>query len=500
MGLVSLLNASLSSFPFDFKSSNDYFKYLTLHADEINPLDILKSFNRKTQLNKVKNTPLYDIVIIGGGATGAGCLYQATLRGYSACLVDSNDFASQTSSKSTKLLHGGIRYLEKAFWNLDKRQYDLVTEALHERKHFFQLAPYLCYNVPILIPADSYLRLPYFYAGAKVYDWLSGKESLNPSFFLSKQLMLSFFPQLNPSRFIGGVIYYDGMQNDARMNMMLCLTSCYYGANLLNYVEVTKLTRDSSNAVNGVVVVDKITNESFEIHAKAVINATGPFTDTIMKLDNPNHENLVVPSRGTHLTLPSYICPSDMGIVDPSSDGRVTYLLPWQNEAIAGTTDVKCDTKPDSTPSQSEIDWILKELKTYLHPDLPLDSGDIKSSWSGIRPLIRDPDAKDTKELVRSHKVITSPSGLISIVGGKWTTYRQMAKDTLESIQIQPSNKSIHNKTILGGAGWNSFYFIELMKEFKINEDVITTNIDCETYIAELWHIWIPLVKNGNRK
>ena len=476
--MLTLLNAKLNSLEIDFKSSIR--QAFTMYCDDVNPITLFKqAFNRESQLKDIKSTD-YDIIIIGGGATGAGCCYQATLLGYKVCLLDANDFASQTSSKSTKLLHGGIRYLEKAFWNLDKRQFDLVTEALHERKHFFHLAPQLCYNVPILIPSDSYFRLPYFYAGAKMYDWLSGKESLNPSFFLTRKLMLSFFPQLNPTRFIGGVIYYDGMQDDARMNMMLALTSAYHGANLLNYAKVTKLIK-TNGAVIGVEVHDQINDKSFSINAKAIINATGPFTDHIMRLDDQEHQDLVVPSRGTHLTLPAYICPKNMGIVDPSSDGRVTYLLPWLNESIAGTTDEKCPVTTNSVPSQHEVDWILKELKTYLHPNLPLDYSDIKSTWSGIRPLIRDPDAKDTSALVRSHKVITSPSNLISIVGGKWTTYRAMAKDTIEEaarigkLELKPNGAKWQR--ILGGDDWHSFHFIELMKQYEISEDVILSLI-----------------------
>ena len=477
--MISFLNAIQNSLDFDFTLLPNYI----MHCDDLNPMTILKSFTREKQLLKIKENN-YDIIVIGGGATGAGCCYQATLQGYKVCLLEANDFASGTSSKSTKLLHGGIRYLEKAFWNFDKRQFDLVKEALHERKHFFTIAPQLCYKIPVLIPSTSYMMLPYHYAGAKVYDWISGKESLNPSYFLSKKLMLSLFPQINPNRFVGGVIFYDGMQDDARMNMMLALTSAFHGATVLNYAPVTSLLKDN-NRITGVVMKDKLDNSEHHINAKIVINATGPFTDQLMRLDNPGHSDIVVPSRGTHLTLPSYICPKEMGIVDPSSDGRVTYLLPWLNESIAGTTDEKCDVEEHSKPTQQEIDWILKELKTYLHPDLPLDKDDIKSTWSGIRPLVRDPDAKDTSALVRSHKVITSNSGLISIVGGKWTSYRAMANDTIEAAQSNGLGKTITSikSMMLGAENWHSFYFADLMKKYKINEDVLLIHADCKTFI-----------------
>jgi glycerol-3-phosphate dehydrogenase len=288
----------------------------------------------------------YDLVIIGGGATGTGCALDGASRGLKVALLERDDFSSGTSSKSTKLVHGGVRYLEKAFLRLDYEQFLMVKEALAERSTFLRIAPHLTETLPIMLPIYRWWQIPYYWAGSKAYDLVAGQRGLQGSYFLSKSRALQVFPMLRKDSLVGAMVYYDGAQNDARTNVALALTAIQQGGTVTNYTEVVDLIkepvkgeREGLPQIRGVIVKDRQSGETFKVYCKGVISATGPFCDLIRKMDDPTCDNLVQPSVGTHIVFPSYYSPRQMGLVDPaSSDGRVIFFLPWEGNTIAGTT------------------------------------------------------------------------------------------------------------------------------------------------------------------
>ncbi|KAG5976406.1 hypothetical protein E4U58_004354 [Claviceps cyperi] len=383
----------------------------------------------------------YDLLIIGGGATGTGIALDAVTRGLKVALVERDDFSSGTSSKSTKLVHGGVRYLEKAVWNLDYSQLELVIEALRERKGFLYIAPHLSRSLPILLPLQNWFEAPYLWAGCKMYDLLAGSQGLESSYLLSRRKALEAFPLLNRHHLVGALVYYDGQHNDSRMNVSLALTAMLYGATLLNHVEVTALEKDANGKICGAKVKDVIAGHEtastssapFTVRAKGVINATGPFTDAVERMDDPQRKEIVAPSSGAHVMLPGALCPNGMGILDAAtSDGRVVFVLPWEGVTVAGTTDNACPVEAEPVALQDDVDFILKEVSKLLEPESAVTRDDVLATWSGIRPLVRDLNAGNTESLVRSHLVTVSPSGLLTCAGGKWTTYRQMAQDAVD--------------------------------------------------------------------
>ena len=337
----------------------------------------------------------YDLLVIGGGATGSGIALDAATRGLKVALVERDDFSSGTSSKSTKLVHGGVRYLEKAVWNLDYSQYQLVTEALRERTNFLYTAPHLSSWLPILLPLQKWWQAPYFWAGAKFYDFLAGSEGNPSSFFLTRSKALEAFPMLNKNNVVGALVYYDGQHNDSRMNVSLAMTAALYGATVVNHMEVTSLEKDASGKLCGAHVRDLISSPEpdnersgdFCIRAKGVINATGPFSDAIAQMDQPKQKEIVAPSEGVHIMLPGYLSPNKMGLLDAStSDGRVMFFLPWQGNIIAGTTDSPCSVAENLVAREKDIEWILNNIRGYLTPDLNLQRSDVLAAWSGMAP------------------------------------------------------------------------------------------------------------------
>ena len=394
---------------------------------------------------------VYDLLVIGAGATGAGIALDAATRGLKVAVVERDDFSSGTSSKSTKLVHGGVRYLEKAVWELDYNQYALVKEALRERKFFLDTAPHLSSWLPIMLPLDKWWKAPYYWAGTKCYDFLAGSEGIESSYFLTRSKALDAFPMLKKDNLVGALVYYDGAHNDSRMNVSLAMTAALYGSTVVNHIEVTGLEKDANGKLCGARVRDLVQDKNgkkpdeFVIRAKGIINATGPFTDGIRKFDDETVKDIVAPSSGVHVILPGYYSPQKMGLIDPkTSDGRVIFFLPWQGNTIAGTTDSPTEISQNPVAKEEEIDWILSEIRHYLSPDINVRRGDVLAAWSGIRPLVKDPNAKNTESLVRNHLINVSPSGLLTCAGGKWTTYRQMAEEAVDeaiktfSLQTRP--------------------------------------------------------------
>ena len=424
----------------------------------------------------------YDLLIIGGGATGVGVALDAATRGLKVALVEKDDFSAGTSSRSTKLVHGGVRYLEKAFFNLDRGQYDLVQEALHERFTFLNIAPYLATELPIMCPLYKWWQVPYYYLGTKAYDFVAGKRGLESSYYLTKHRALQEFPMLKTDDLIGAVVYYDGQQNDSRMNVALAKTAEYYGADIANHVEVVSLHKtkleDGEEKLHAATVRDTLTGKEWQIRAKGIVNATGPFADLIRKMDEPDCKNLISPSSGTHIILPHYFSPEHMGLIDPAtSDGRVIFFLPWEGNTIAGTTDTSCDLSFNPKPTEKEIEFILNEVSHYLDPDIKVRRGDVLAAWAGIRPLVRNPNAANTSELVRNHLLYFSKSDLLTITGGKWTTYREMAEETvdaaIERFGLSPKNGCVTENTLLiGSHGYNPKSYIRLIQQFGMETEV----------------------------
>ncbi|KAJ2741257.1 mitochondrial glycerol-3-phosphate dehydrogenase [Coemansia sp. BCRC 34301] len=424
----------------------------------------------------------FDILVIGGGATGAGCTLDAATRGLRVAMVERDDFSSGTSSKSTKLVHGGVRYLQKAIMGLDYEQWKMVREALHERKTFLKIAPYLSNELPILLPVYKWWQLPYFWVGCKVYDLLAGKQGITGSYALGRSKTLESFPMLRAEGLVGSMVYFDGQHNDARMNAALAVTAAAHGAVVANHVEVTGLVKEKdasgTERVCGAQLRDNETGEEWTVRAKGVINATGPFSDAILKMDEPQMSDVVAPSSGVHLVLPSYFSPKSMGMLDPATtDGRVVFFLPWEGGVVAGTTDTVCRVEADPRPSEAEIEWILAEIRRFLSPDVKIRRGDVLSAWSGIRPLVRDPKAANTKDLVRNHMIHVSGSGLVTIAGGKWTTYREMAKETVDRALtefgvVAPRNCQTESVRLIGSHAWSDTMFIKLIQTFGVDAEV----------------------------
>lgn len=450
----------------------------------------------------------YDLLVIGGGATGSGIALDAATRGLKVAVVERDDFSAGTSSKSTKLVHGGVRYLEKAVWELDYNQYALVKEALRERKYFLNTAPHLSQWLPIMVPVQKWWQAPYFWAGTKAYDFLAGSEGIETSYFLTKSKAIDAFPMLKRDNIIGAMVYYDGAHNDSRMNVSLAMTAALYGTTVVNHLEVTGLDKDANGKLCGARAKDVVTElnggkaEEFKIRAKGIINATGPFSDAIRKMDEPDVKEIVAPSAGVHVILPGYFSPSNMGLIDPStSDGRVIFFLPWQGNTIAGTTDQPCEIEAQPQPTEKDINWILSEIRGYVAPDITIERSDVLAAWSGIRPLVRDPKAKNSESLVRNHLVTVSPAGLLTCAGGKWTTYRQMAEEAVDEaidvFKLKPRQMDslpdisgvggsglvadgatldgtcqTHQVRLIGAHGFSKTLFINLIQHFGLETDV----------------------------
>ena len=367
----------------------------------------------------------WDLLVIGGGATGAGIAVDAAARGYSVLLCEAADFGSGTPSRSTKLVHGGVRYLQQG--NLS-----LVMEALHERGRLLRNAPHLVRELGFVVPHYAWWEAPWYGIGLKVYDLLAGKYGFGSSKLLSKEKVLEEIPTLETDGLRGGVRYFDGQFDDARLLISLVQTAAAQGATLLNHARVAALRHNSAGLVCGAIVHDRESGEEFEVQARAVINATGAFVDEVRRLDDPSARAIVTPSQGVHLVFDRRFLPGDTAIMVPRTrDKRVMFAIPWHGHTLVGTTDTPIESASLEPRAQAEeIDFLLETSAEYLENDPTRD--DVLSVWTGIRPLVGSSDEDSTASLSRDHTVLTSASGLVTITGGKWTTYRRMAKDAVK--------------------------------------------------------------------
>jgi len=384
--------------------------------------------NRDEMVARVRNRKEpWDIVVIGGGATGAGVAVDAASRGYDVLLLEREDFGKGTSSRATKLVHGGVRYLEQG-------NVSLVMEALKERGILLRNAPHIVKDLKFIVPNYSWWEAPFYGIGMKVYDFLAGKYSFGASKVLSLEETLKLLPTIRQDGLRGGVMYHDGQFDDTRLLINLMTTAAEHGATLLNYAGVVELTKDDGGFIQGVTAVDGESGERFEIAARSVVNATGIFTDEIRRLAEPTVQQMMVPSQGIHLVFDRSFLVGDTALLVPQTDdGRVLFAVPWHNRTLVGTTDTPIESVSyEPLPFEEEIEFVLETAGRYLSHKPTRE--DILSVYVGIRPLVKAAGASDgkTSSLSRDYTIHIDHSGLLTIVGGKWTTYRHMAEDCVD--------------------------------------------------------------------
>ena len=387
--------------------------------------------NRKEMAERLNRDILWDLIVIGGGASGLGVAVDAAARGYQTLLLEQHDFAKATSSKSTKLIHGGVRYLQQGNVNL-------VLEALKERGLLMKNAPHLISNLSFIVPNYKWWDGPFYGIGLKVYDAMAGNLGLGKSQWLSKEKTVEYLPNLETEGLKGGVIYHDGQFDDARLAISLALTAADHGACLLNYVKVDSLLKNNG-MICGVRAFDQLGSDCWDIRAKAVINATGIFTEDILAMDQDRVHGLMALSQGIHIVLDKHFLAGEHAIMVPhTDDGRVLFAVPWHDKVLLGTTETPVpEPELEPVPQDQEIEFLLHHAARYLREDP--SRADIRSLFAGIRPLVKsDPqDTRSTAAISREHTLMVSASGLITITGGKWTIYRKMAEDTVDkAIQV----------------------------------------------------------------
>ena len=383
--------------------------------------------NRSYNLKLLDKTPEWDVVIIGGGASGLGIATDAANRGLKTLLLEKTDFAKGTSSRSTKLVHGGVRYLQNG-------DVSLVLEALRERGIMRKNAPHLVRDLSFIIPSYDWWSSPFYGLGLKVYDMMAGKLGLGPSTLLNKEETLSLIPNVNKKGLRGGVIYHDGQFDDARMAISLALTAENEGAVMLNYAEVYSFIKEN-DLIIGLEFKDRINGSKKRVFSKSIVNATGVFSDKLISLDQPRARQLIRPSQGVHIVLDKSFLNGPQAIMVPhTSDGRVLFAVPWNEYVVVGTTDTPInETLDEPIALDEEIQFIIDNAGMYMSKK-PKRS-DIKSVFAGLRPLAASEGNKETtKEISRHHKITVSTSGLINVLGGKWTTYRKIAEDTVNTV------------------------------------------------------------------
>ena len=444
---------------------------------------IERGIGRESHFKSLKDLK-YDVLIIGGGSAGLGSALDATTRGLKTVLVEADDFASETSSKSTKLLHGGVRYLEQLWSKLltqrqwDQTLYNLIRDALKERKTVIQNSPNLAQPLALLTPIYSWPEVPYYWAGLKVYDLFAGKKGKLPgSHFLSAQKIKELYPQINTNGLKGGVVYYDGQFNDTRLAIGLAQTASSKGATLLNHTRVVGFEKENDQIV-GAIVKDMLTGETHSVRAKVVLNATGPFADKIRQMDDPSVPAMISGASGTHLVLDKQFALPETGMLIPkTSDGRVLFVLPWEGKTLIGTTDSIADVVEKPKTTEDDIIYLIKEVSQYLSQ--PVSRADVKSYWTGIRPLVSDPSASDTAQLARDHVINRNEkTGLITLTGGKWTTYRVMGEHAIDQVLVQLGRdpklemSKTENLKLAGTDEWQFEHYKILMEKYKLPEDI----------------------------
>jgi glycerol-3-phosphate dehydrogenase len=422
----------------------------------------------RSETLRLSDSATYDLCVIGGGASGAGCALDAQLRGLRTVLIEGADFASRTSSASTKMAHGGIRYLQAAFANLDMRQYRLVSHAVRERALMLRNAPHLTATQEFLVPCFTRGEQFYYGAGLKMYDWIAGRASLARSRVLSFDQAVRRLPGLHHRGLLGAVSYADGQFDDSRYGLALVTTFVRAGGAALNYAKAVDFERADNGQIAALAVEDRITGGAFTVRARVFVNATGPFSDAVRRLASPGTESRLRPSKGVHLLFPLDAGWNGDGLLVPKTeDGRVVFALPYGGRLLVGTTDNAASPDAEMVITRQEIDYLIRQINPYL--ERPLHASDVVSGFAGIRPLVQSRNSMETSKLIRDDEVeVDARSGLISILGGKWTTYRLMAEKTVDRVQaalgLAVGGCVTRNTRLAGSEGYHSDYWRELME------------------------------------
>jgi glycerol-3-phosphate dehydrogenase len=438
---------------------------------------------------------VWDMLVVGGGATGVGVAIDAATRGYDVLLLEQSDFGKGTSSRSTKLAHGGVRYLEQG-------NIGLVVEALKERGLLLQNAPHLVRDLAFVVPNYDWWEAPFYGLGLKLYQLLAGKYGFGTSRILSREETLEYLPSLKTEGLRGGAVYYDGQFDDARLLIHMVVTAFEHGATLLNYVEVTGLTKDAQGFVDGVTARDVETGRDLRASAKVVVNATGAFSDILRQKAEPAAAPMIAPSQGVHLVFDASFLQGQSAIMVPHTrDGRVLFAIPWHGHTLVGTTDTPIATAPlEPVAMEQEIEFILATAAEYL-TKAPT-RGDVLSVFAGIRPLVRASGVAGTAALSRDHVIQIDHSGLVTICGGKWTTYRRMAEDcvdqaaTLAQLPEKPCvTHHLHIHGFRDAAEQFASLAVSGLTVYGSDADEIRKLIQADARLGEPLHTALPYVK-----
>jgi glycerol-3-phosphate dehydrogenase len=416
----------------------------------------------------------FDLCVIGGGATGSACALDAQLRGIRTVLLEAGDFAGSTSSAATKIIHGGVRYLEEAIKGFDLQEYHVLVRALHERVRMLENAPHLTRTLEFLVPSYHWIDVAYLDIGLTIYDWLAGSGRISPSKLLSREETLERMPELNPEGLVGSVAYADGQFDDARYNIALVETFSKAGGDVLNYAKVTDFVRTSNGRISGAIFQDQLSAHTSTVRVNVIVNATGPQSDSIRQLATPTLLKRMRPSKGSHILLPLELFPTDDALLIPKTeDGRVLFAVPWGGRLLVGTTDEEVLPGAELVVTREDVEYLLRHLNRYLTRRVTPD--DIVSGFAGARPLVGSDGSGDTKRLARDDVIEADPaSGLISIMGGKWTTHRAMAEDTINAVEqalgLPQTESKTRNHILHGGEGFTDDYWRRLCREHAVSE------------------------------
>ena len=418
----------------------------------------------------------FDVCVVRGGAFGAACALDARLRGLNVVLLEAGDFAGATSSAATKIIHGGVRYLEEAITDVDSKEYHVVVRALHERVHMLDNAPHLTRKLEFFVPSYSWLNVAYLDIGLKIYDWLAGSARISPSKFVSRDEALKFMPGLKQDGLIGAVEYADGQFDDSRYNLALVETFDRNGGFALNYARVTSLTKNSAGKLSGTQFTDQLSKQNLSIDAKVIVNATGPAADSVRRMAAPTISHCMRLSKGAHILLPMDVFPTEKAMLIPKTDdGRVLFGVPWRGRLLVGTTETEVQPSDELYVTREDVQFMLGQLNKYLAT--PVTPNQIAAGFAGARPLVSSDEAESTQKVARDDVIEIEPSsGLISIMGGKWTTHRAMAEDTINAVEKAlgktPTECPTRQHVLYGSEGWTNDYWQELVGIYQIAPDV----------------------------
>lgn len=425
------------------------------------------TISRKLHLERLEKIH-FDCLIVGGGATGAGAAHDAALRGLNVALIEKSDFSAGTSSRSTKLIHGGVRYLAQF-------HFKLIREALLERKRLLTNAPHLVKPLKFVMPCYKFYEKPYYAIGLTLYDFLAGDSGLPGHKMVSAEEVIKDLPSVKKEDLTGGITYYDAQFNDARMNVLLARSAAVEGACVVNKIELVGLKKENGKIV-GAEVRDVLTGKEFSVRTKLVVNTTGVHVDDVRKMDDPSAKPVLKPSQGIHLVYPKEKLPCKSALIIPkTSDGRVVFMIPWGEVVVVGTTDTEIQSISDEPmPFKSEVEFLLKTAQDYL--DAPLRLEDASSIFAGLRPLISPEGESNTKNISREEMILVSSSGLITMGGGKWSTYRKMAEDLVDRMiqegKLTPhSSCSTYNYGFIGKANYSENLYLKISQTFNLSTE-----------------------------